>query len=172
MVPFTGRSKETTLVKGKPTPVGFKVWVIAQQGFFLRWLWHMKSSPYNAVIINLPTLKPHGKRGKLRTEIPLSNTQSVVVHLVKKLIPQTYHVFTDNLFSSPQLFRLLRQLGFGATGTARPNCGITTEMRRIKETGKASDQAGDQFNHQLNPVNFMEVEVTCINSINPIYRSH
>jgi hypothetical protein len=29
MVPFTGRSKETTLVKGKPTPVGFKVWVIA-----------------------------------------------------------------------------------------------------------------------------------------------
>jgi len=29
-------------------------------------------------------------------------------------------------------------------------------------------QAGDQFNHQLNPVNFMEVEVTCINSINPI----
>ncbi|KAG8673892.1 hypothetical protein FPOAC1_007211 [Fusarium poae] len=31
-----------------------------------------------------------------------------------------------------------------------------------------TDQAGDQFNHQLNPVNFMEVEVTCINSINSI----
>ncbi|KAJ0131739.1 Uncharacterized protein HZ326_25165 [Fusarium oxysporum f. sp. albedinis] len=104
MVPFTGRSKETTLVKGKPTPVGFKVWVIAQQGFFLRWLWHVKSSPYTAVIVNLPTAKPQGKKGKLRTEIPLSNTQSVVVHLVKRLLPQTYHVLTDNLFSSPQLF--------------------------------------------------------------------
>jgi hypothetical protein len=31
-----------------------------------------------------------------------------------------------------------------------------------------SSQAGDQFNHQLNPVNFMEVDVTCINSINSI----
>jgi hypothetical protein len=169
MVPFTGRSKETTLVKGKPTPVGFKVWVIAQQGFFLRWLWHMKSSPYNAVIINLPTLKPHGKRGKLRTEIPLSNTQSVVVHLVKRLIPQTYHVFTDNLFSSPQLFRLLRQLGFGATGTARPNCGITTEMRRIRETGKASDGMPLKYNEViLIPTEDQQVQTTfsCISLTN------
>ncbi|RKK10605.1 hypothetical protein BFJ66_g16165 [Fusarium oxysporum f. sp. cepae] len=149
MIPFTGRSKETTLVKNKPTPVGFKVWVIAQQGFFLQWLWHVKPSPYTAVIVNLPTLKPLGKRGKLRTEIPLSNTQSVVVHLVKRLLPQTYHLFTDNLFSSPQLFRLLRQLGFGATGTARPNCGITTEMKRIKETGKAPDGITLKYNEVI-----------------------
>ncbi|EMT60488.1 hypothetical protein FOC4_g10011759 [Fusarium odoratissimum] len=59
--------------------------------------------------------------------------------LVKRLSTQTHHVFTDNLFSSPQLFRLLRQLGYGATGTARPNCGITTEMKHIKETGKLPD---------------------------------
>ncbi|RKK77498.1 hypothetical protein BFJ68_g17968 [Fusarium oxysporum] len=149
MVPFTGRSKETTLVKGKPTPVGFKVWVIAQQGFFLQWLWHVKSSPYTAVIVNLPTPKPVGKKGKLQTEIPLSNTQSVVVHLVKRLLPQTYHVFTDNLFSSPQLFRLLRQLGFGATGTARPNCGISTEMKQIKETGKAPDGTPLRYNEVI-----------------------
>ncbi|EMT67900.1 hypothetical protein FOC4_g10000079 [Fusarium odoratissimum] len=56
-----------------------------------------------------------------------------------ELSTQTHHVFTDNLFSSPQLFRLLRQLGYGATGTARPNCGITTEMKHIKETGKLPD---------------------------------
>ncbi|RKK86522.1 hypothetical protein BFJ68_g17134 [Fusarium oxysporum] len=149
MVPFTGRSKETTLVKGKPTPVGFKVWVIAQQGFFLQWLWHVKSSLYTAVIINLPMPKPVGKKGKLQTKIPLSNTQSVVVHLVKRLLPQTYHVFTDNLFSSPQLFRLLRQLGFGATGTARPNCGISTVMKRIKETGKAPDGTPLKYNEVI-----------------------
>jgi hypothetical protein len=149
MIPFTGRSKETTLVKNKPTPVGFKVWVIPQQGFFLQWLWHVKSSPYTVVIVNLPTPKPLGKRGKLRTKIPLSNTQSVVAHLVKRLLPQTYHVFTDNLFSSLQLFRLLRQLGFGATGTARPNCGITTEMKRIKETGKAPDGTTLKYNEVI-----------------------
>ncbi|KNB06171.1 hypothetical protein FOXG_19591 [Fusarium oxysporum f. sp. lycopersici 4287] len=136
MVPFTGRSKETTLVKGKPTPVGFKIWVIAQQGYFLQWLWHVKASPVTAVTVKLEAPTPYGKKGKIRTEIPLSNTQSVVVNLLKRLITQTHHVFTDNLFSSPQLFRLLRQLGYGATGTARPNCGITTEIKQIKETGK------------------------------------
>ncbi|KAJ0133681.1 hypothetical protein HZ326_23269 [Fusarium oxysporum f. sp. albedinis] len=146
MIPFTGRSKETTVVKNKPTPVGFKVWVIAQQGFFLQWLWHVKASPYKAVIVELPIPTPYGKKGKLRTEIPLNNTQSIVVHLLKRLSTQTHHVFTDNLFSSPQLFRLLRQLGHGATGTARPNCGITTEMKHIKETGKAPDGTALQYN--------------------------
>jgi hypothetical protein len=139
MVPFTGRSKETTLVKGKPTPEGFKIWVIAQQGYFLQWLWHVKASPVMPVTVKLEVPMPYGKKGKLRTEIPLSNTQSVVVHLLQRLSTATYHVFTDNLFSSPQLFRLLRQLGYGATGTARPNCGITTVMKQIKETGKLPD---------------------------------
>ncbi|KAF6513137.1 hypothetical protein HZS61_000977 [Fusarium oxysporum f. sp. conglutinans] len=37
------------------------------------------------------------------------------------------------------LFRLLRRLGYGATGTARPNSGITTEIKHIKETGKLPD---------------------------------
>ncbi|RKL08705.1 hypothetical protein BFJ70_g16774 [Fusarium oxysporum] len=146
MVPFTGRSKETTLVKGKPTPVGFKIWVIAQQGYFLQWLWHVKALPVTAVTVKLEAPTPYGKKGCLRTEIPLSNTQSVVVHLLQRLTTATHHVFTDNLFSSPQLFRLLRQLGHGATGTARPNCGITTVMKQIKETGKLPDGKPLLFN--------------------------
>jgi hypothetical protein len=106
----------------------------------------VKASPYKAVIVELPTPTPYGKKGKLQTEIPLNNTQSVVVHLLKRLSTQTHHVFTDNLFSSPQLFRLLQQLGHGATGTARPNCGITTEMKHIKETRKAPDGIALQYN--------------------------
>ncbi|KAJ0138525.1 Transcriptional regulatory protein moc3 [Fusarium oxysporum f. sp. albedinis] len=89
--------------------------------------------------IKLEVPMPYGKKGKLRTEIPLSNIQSVVVHLLQRLSIATYHVFTDNLFSSPQLFRLLRQLGYGAIGTARPNCGITTVIKQIKETRKLPD---------------------------------
>jgi hypothetical protein len=69
-----------------------------------------------------------------------------MVHLLKRLSTQTHHVFTDNLFSSLQLFRLLRQLGHGATGTARPNCGITTEIKHIKETGKAPNSIALQYN--------------------------
>ncbi|KAF4419461.1 hypothetical protein FACUT_11478 [Fusarium acutatum] len=153
MVPFTGRSKETTLVKGKPTPEGFKIWVIAQQGYFLQWLWHVKASPVMPVTVKLEVPMPYGKKGKLQTEIPLSNTQSVVVHLLQRLSTATYHVFTDNLFSSPQLFRLLRQLGYRATGTARPNCGINTVMKQIKETGKLPDGKPLLYNKVAAPLN-------------------
>ncbi|RKK10693.1 hypothetical protein BFJ66_g14430 [Fusarium oxysporum f. sp. cepae] len=68
MVPFTGRSKETPIFKGKPTPIGFKVWVIMQQGFLLQWLWHIKASSYNTVTAELPTPQRHSKKGKLLTE--------------------------------------------------------------------------------------------------------
>jgi hypothetical protein len=86
------------------------------------------------VKLEVPIL--YGKKGKLQTKIPLSNTQSIVVHLLQRLSTATYHVFTDNLFSSPQLFRLLRQLRYRATGTARPNYSITTVIKQIKETRK------------------------------------
>jgi hypothetical protein len=149
IIPFTGRSKETTVVKNKPTPLGFKVWAIAQHGFFMRWLWHLKASPYQAVIVNLPTPKPQDKKGKLQTTVALSNTQSVVLHLCNMLPKQTYHVFTDNLFSSPNLFRALREAGCGATGTARPNCGITPTLKSAKESHKAGNSSLLQYNDML-----------------------
>jgi len=49
---------------------------------------------------------------------------------------QTYHVFVDNLFSTPPLFRKLRDHGYGATGTARPNCGIHKDLKRDKALDK------------------------------------
>ncbi|KAI9146920.1 hypothetical protein HJFPF1_12948 [Paramyrothecium foliicola] len=48
---------------------------------------------------------------------PLNPTQAVVVTLVSQLPEGTYHVIINNLFSSPNLFRALRILGVGATGT-------------------------------------------------------
>ncbi|RKK78108.1 hypothetical protein BFJ71_g16590 [Fusarium oxysporum] len=148
MVPFTGRSKDTTLVKNKPTPVGFKIWVIAQNGFFIRWLWHVKASPYTAVIVELPKKKPAAKpqqgkkrKGRPKETVALSNTAGVVIHLVNMLPKQTYHVFMDNLFSSPNLFRALREAGHGATGTARPNCGITKELKLAKGKDKVAQIA-------------------------------
>jgi len=152
MVPFTGRSKDTTLVKNKPTPIGFKVWVIAQNGLFIRWLWHMKASPYTAIIVELPKKKPAAKpqqgkkrKGRPKETVALSNTAGVVIHLVNMLPKQTYHVFMDNLFSSPNLFRALREAGHGATGTARPNCGITKELKLAKGKDKAG-ASGFKYN--------------------------
>ncbi|KFA68141.1 hypothetical protein S40285_09744 [Stachybotrys chlorohalonatus IBT 40285] len=65
---------------------------------------------------------------------PLNPTQAVVVvALVNKLPEGTYHVFLDNLFSSPDLFKPLRILGIGATGTCRTNCGLYRDIVIAKE---------------------------------------
>jgi hypothetical protein len=146
MIRYTGRSHETAVVKGKPIPLGFKIWVIAQQGFFIHWLWHIKGAKYGAVGVELPKPKPSSRgRGKRASQplkkehkeegkpIALYSTQGVVVALANTLPKAIYHVFVDNLFSSTDLFRSLRTHGHGATGTARPNCGIHKELQRDKK---------------------------------------
>jgi hypothetical protein len=67
---------------------------------------------------------------------PLNPTQAVVIALVNKLPEGTYHVFLDNLFSSPDLFKALRILGIGATGTCRTNCGLFRDIVIAKENDR------------------------------------
>ncbi|KAF4334764.1 ac transposable element-derived 4 [Fusarium beomiforme] len=153
MIRYPSRSNETTLVKGKQDPLGFKIWVIAQQGFFIRWLWHIKEAKYSAVGVEHPPPKSSrqgrgGRRGsrgrgaakatgkkpaKEDKPIALNSTQSVVVALANMLPKATYHVFVDDLFSSSDLFRSLRKHGHGGTGTARPNCGIDKKLQQDKK---------------------------------------
>lgn len=133
MIRFTGRSKATTTVKNKPTPHGFKVWVIAQGGLFLRWIWHKPGPAFGP--IGLPNQRK--RKRAANTEPHLSLTQRVVIHLVNLLPSAIYHVFFDNLFSSPDLFRVLRKQGSGATGTARSNCGFYKPFVQRKVADKA-----------------------------------
>ncbi|KAJ3455627.1 hypothetical protein MRS44_017109 [Fusarium solani] len=142
MTRFTGRSYETTKVPNKPTPLGFKSWVVAQKGFFLRWIWHQPKKRYGPVgLQKKPRRHPRKKSqfpGQLRSQrrrdlyTPLNPTQSVVIALVNKLPKARYHVFIDNLFSSANLFTHLRRLGHGATGTARRNCGMFKPFVQLK----------------------------------------
>ena len=44
----------------------------------------------------------------------------------------TYHIFIDNLFSSPDIFRYLRKMGIGATGTCRNHSGIYEGLAKMK----------------------------------------
>jgi hypothetical protein len=37
-----GRVAETVNIPSKPTPEGFKIWVLANWGYVLDWLWHAK----------------------------------------------------------------------------------------------------------------------------------
>ncbi|KFA80417.1 hypothetical protein S40288_10314 [Stachybotrys chartarum IBT 40288] len=67
---------------------------------------------------------------------PLNPTQAVVVALVNKLPEGIYHIFLNNLFSSPDLFKALRILGIGATGTCRTNCGLFRDIVVAKENDR------------------------------------
>ncbi|KFA53536.1 hypothetical protein S40293_09877 [Stachybotrys chartarum IBT 40293] len=143
MIGFEGRAYKKTTVPSKPTPTGFKVWVVAQQGYFLQWIWHTpKSLP--AGIRKLREGSQQGsQQGKKRkaaavdTERALNPTQAVVITLLSRLPAAIYHIFLDNLFSSPHLFRALRQQGIAATGTARVNCGIYEPFVVAKQEDRA-----------------------------------
>ncbi|KAM6513535.1 hypothetical protein FALCPG4_18959 [Fusarium falciforme] len=172
MIRYTGRNKQVTYVPNKPIDTGLKAWIVAQLGLFMRWIWHQPGAKYGPV--GVERKKPASQRGRRKgkgrgsqrrvpnevnevkevihviTEagdkiMALNSTQSVVIALINLLPESTYHVFVDNLFSSPDLFRSLRQHGHGATGTARPNCGIYKGLADAKKADKAG-KSGFQFN--------------------------
>ncbi|KAL6362976.1 hypothetical protein LRP88_02376 [Fusarium phalaenopsidis] len=149
------------------------------------WIWHQPGAKYGPV--GVQKKKPASQRKKSKgngkgpskadkadeveeviyvaTEagakiIALNSTQSVVIALISLLPISIYHVFVDNLFSSPDLFRSLRQHGHGATGTARPNCGIYKGLAEAKKADKAG-KSGFQFNE-------IKVIPTADNQVNQI----
>ncbi|KAI8710682.1 hypothetical protein NCS52_01549000 [Fusarium sp. LHS14.1] len=187
MIRYTGRNKQVTYVPNKPIDTGLKVWIAAQLGLFMRWIWHQPGAKYGPV--GVERKKPASQRGRRKgkgrgsqrrapnevdevkevihviTEagdkiMALNSTQSVVIALINLLPQSTYHVFVDNLFSSPDLFRSLRQHGHGATGTARPNCGIYKGLADAKKADKAG-KSGFQFNE-------IKVIPTADNQVNQI----
>ncbi|KAK4067110.1 uncharacterized protein Triagg1_7838 [Trichoderma aggressivum f. europaeum] len=68
-----------------------------------------------------PSLIPSKRKRGTEGPDALAPTQAVVFSLVNRLESASYHVFMDNLFSTPLLFRLLRDQGHAATGTLRTN---------------------------------------------------
>ncbi|KAH9226067.1 hypothetical protein K456DRAFT_1755042 [Colletotrichum gloeosporioides 23] len=107
MVRFTGRSMETTIVPTKPIPTNFKICILAQARYCLRWLWHVQV-PQSAPA-------PTDDAGKQAAPTP---TQRVFTTLLFLLPAAIYHVFL-NLFASVKLFRALRGHNIEATGTCR-----------------------------------------------------
>src|ERR1700709_506216 len=69
---FRGRSGDTVNIPTKPTPIGFKFWVLADRGHVYKWLCHVRGSK--------PSDGPQGIR-KAWLEDGFNKTQAVISEL-------------------------------------------------------------------------------------------
>jgi len=136
---FTGRTSDTVNIPTKPTPIGFKIWTLADSGYVIDLLWHVKGDG-----------KDQGPQG-LRTtweEQGFSRTQAVVLELMTRMPNEGkgHAVWLDNLFTSSKLLTTLRNYGIGAAGTVRT--GRTkreeNEERRQREELRLNEPTQDK----------------------------
>jgi hypothetical protein len=103
MVPFTGRSSLKQYIKSKPKPWGYKVWV---------------RSGVSGYVYNFEVYQ--GASGD-RPAKELSLCADVVIRLCKGLENNNHKVFFDNLFTTIELLKCLREQKIYAIGTLRKN---------------------------------------------------
>ena len=150
-----GRAPEIVNIPSKPPPEGFKIWVLANEGYILDWLWHARGDKAGPIDLDETFTEEEG----------FSKTQAVVLDLLTQrdaesnepLYPPGKHVvWLDNLFTSVKLLTRLRGLGIGGVGTVR----TTKTEREIKGGGegdilahvagrKKVKVAAEQINHRL-----------------------
>ena len=67
-----GRASETVNIPFKPTPEGFKIWVLANKGYILDFMWHAKGDKKGLVDLDESFVDNEG----------FSKTQAVVLDLL------------------------------------------------------------------------------------------
>jgi hypothetical protein len=133
MVRFVGRAYETVTIPNKPTPEGFKIWVLANMGYVLDFMYHAKG----------PDGGPVDLDDYFTKELYFSKTHAVVLDLLASL-PENgkdHIVWLDNLFTTSRLLSHLRDQGIGAAGTVR----TANTRREMMEAGMSEAQAEKQF---------------------------
>ena len=131
---FMGRAKEVVNIPKKPVPEGFKIWVLANAGYVLDWMWHSKGSKKDEGPVDLDDY--------WTKDLGFSKTQAVVLDLVGQegISKDNFHViWLDNLFTSTPLFTQLKHEGFAAAGTAR--LGQTKREKTEQTAGEPAQKA-------------------------------
>ena len=123
---FKGRSSFKTVIKGKPTPIGYKLYTIASLGYLLTF------SLY---------------RGKGGYAVKQGVIHHTVTQMVTRWSGSDRIVFTDNLYTSPALCRHPLTIGLRSCGTARPNRrhlppGVRDAMKTLSSGETKAWQSG------------------------------
>ena len=112
MILFEGRSDWITIIKGKPIPVGYKIYTVAAGGYLLGFRIY------------------RGKGGYERSQSVLHH---VVVDLVRPWANANRHLYFDNLCTSPALCDDLLQMKIRSCGTCRSNRrGLPSDISKVK----------------------------------------
>ena len=118
MIGFKGRLAFLQYMPKKPQKWGMKAWVLADSSNGYVWNWKL----YTGKDVYTP-------------ESPLGLAHRVVLELLDddRLRSKGYRIFTDNFYSSPDLFKDLQKKGFEACGTLRSNRrGIPEDVKSAK----------------------------------------
>lgn len=127
MVPYFGRHSCKMFMRGKPVRFGFKLWCLCSSNGYL-----FKFIPYGGKMA-----------GREKSEFNLG--EEVVLNLLSVVdYPSRYCIYFDNFFSSYNLFRILKQKGFFATGTIRENRTAKCPLQTIS-TMKKKEKAVFDF---------------------------
>jgi len=128
---FDGRASEIVNIPTKPTPIGFKIWVLAIDGYVLDFMWHACGSKS---LDGPQNLDPQWQK------LGFSATQSVVLTLICQMENQGrgHVVWIDNLFTSGRLLKTLRELEIGSAGTVRTRREEIEEQTQTKVAKKGS----------------------------------
>ena len=149
MIKFEGRSTWKTTIPGKPIPVGFKAFTLAQDGYIICWeytapgILESQDISYfeGGIFLSSAGTRVYYKEKGITTDI--SNTQAAVERLVSILYQNitstySYHLYIDNLFMNWKLAILFLQKGIASTGTARKGaCGYPTTLSACKAINTA-----------------------------------
>ena len=87
MSQFIKRAKETIIIAEKSIPIGFKIWIIAEGGYFLHWFLYTNFKGPQGI-------------GYISKELG-ANKIVVIVIILLKALPQAHSLFIiiiDNLF--------------------------------------------------------------------------
>src|SRR2546423_3617444 len=158
---FTGRTSDIVNIPTKPTPIGFKIWVLADNGYVLDLLWHVRGDD-----------KDQGPQG-LRTtwkELGFSRTQAVVLELMTRMPNggKGHTVWLDNLFTSSKLLTTLRKYGIGAAGTVRTGKTKREEIEERRQEKEIPSYEDPQLRHpKLPDPDILDLEVDDSISLDP-----
>ena len=124
MARFTDRSNDIVTIPNNPIATGYKIWIFAQLGYCLSWMFYQKGKgPVNI------KQAPKG----------LNKTNAVVLYLLNQLPKELYCVWLDNLFTSHNLMIQLREKRYGAAETCRVNSGVVQDLVSKKNMEKSKD---------------------------------